>query len=275
MADESDVETTLAGLVTNLLYPEGADAPSITGGLIRIYRGWPNQSALNADLAAGNVTVTLFPDTSQHRITTRYIDPPAPQAAIIPSLTVSVTGQTGIFAGIANLGQLAGLLIDNTAFVHRTQSGDTPEGVAAILANYINTTRIAQLSGASVTIPGAGSVIGRVVADQATQTETRRQIQGIRLSCWCPDPATRDRIAIQIDQGLSAITFLTLPDTTAARLRQTGTQVFDQSQNAGLYRRDLLLAVEYATTITETLPALIFGESRLLPNGTATSILLG
>jgi hypothetical protein len=132
-----------------------------------------------------------------------------------------------------------------------------------------------QLNGASLTIPGAGSIIGRVVADQSAQTETRRQQQTIRLSCWCPTPTSRDTIAALVDQGLSQSTFLPLPDGTAARLRQAASLVFDQSQNAGLYRRDLLLEVEYATTITQTLPALIFGENRLLPNGTATTSRLG
>ena len=53
MADESDVETTLATLVTAQIYPQGTNAPSALGPLVRIYRGWPNPTALNADLAAG------------------------------------------------------------------------------------------------------------------------------------------------------------------------------------------------------------------------------
>lgn len=275
MADQSDIETVLAGLVARLVYPQGTDAPSVTGGLVRIYRGWPNQAALNADLAAGTVTVTIFPDPAQHRVTTRYIDPPIPQKPVSPTLSVAVSGVVATFSGTATLGQLAGLLVDNTAFVHRTAAGDTPELVASILASYIRTLRIAQVAGVKITVPGAGSLVGRIVADQATQTETRRQMQGFRLSCWCPDPATRDTVAGLIDEGLSAITFLALPDNNAARMRQTGTLVFDQSQNAGLYRRDLLVAVEYPTTIVTTLPSLIFGDSRLLANAAATGSLLG
>jgi len=275
MADLSDVETTLAALVETLVYPAGTNAPSINDALIRVYRGWPNQSALNADLAAGTINITLFPDARAARISTRYLDPPIALAPVIPTLGVSMSGQTATFTGSAGLGQLAGLLIDNTAFVHRTQSGDTPEAVAAALAAYVRTQRIAQLNGASLTIPGAGSIIGRVVADQQARVETRRQHQTIRLSCWCPTPATRDLIAAAIDQGLSQRLFLTLPDGSSARLREAGTLVFDQSQNANLYRRDLLLDVEYATTITETLPALIFGNSQISPNGASSTSLLG
>lgn len=275
MADLSDVETTLAALVETLVYPAGTNAPSINNALIRVYRGWPSQSALNADLAAGTVNITLFPDARAAQITTRYLDPPIALSPAIPTLSVSVSGQTATFAGSAGLGQLAGLLIDNAAFVHRTQSGDTPEAVAATLATYMRTQRIAQLNGASLTIPGAGSIIGRVVAVQQARIETRRQHQIIRLSCWCPTPATRDVIAAAVDQGLSQTLFLTLPDGSSARLREAGTLVFDQSQNANLYRRDLLLDVEYATTITETLPALIFGNSQISPNGASSTSLLG
>jgi hypothetical protein len=131
------------------------------------------------------------------------------------------------------------------------------------------------VSGATITIPGAGSLIARVVADQQSLTETRRQVQGFRLTSWCPTPTSRDQTAILIDQALSQQTFLTLPDTSKARLQETNTLVFDQSQNANLYRRDLLVAVEYPTTIAATLPAVIFGDSRILPNGTETQSLLG
>jgi len=275
MADESDVETTLATLITAQIYPQGTNAPSALGPLVRIYRGWPNPTALNADLAAGIINISLSANPAHHRNTTRYIDPPTASAPTTPTLTATTEANTATFAGTATPGQLAGLLADSTAVVHRTEAGDTPELVAAILATYMRTTRIALVNGATITIPGARLLIARTTADQSTQTETRRQQQGMRLSLWCPTPATRDQDASLIDAGLSTQTFITLPDGTAARLRSAGTQVFDQSQNANLYRRDLLLTVEYATTTTTTLPAMIFGNTLISPNGTTTSSLLG
>jgi hypothetical protein len=275
MADLSDVEAKLAALVTTIVYPQGTDAPALTGGLIRIYRGWPNQSALNADLAAGTVTITIFADPAQARITTRYLDPPEAGLLVNPSLTATTCTNAATFSGLATPGQIAGILVDNSAFVHRTVTGDTPELVASILASYVRSRRPAQIQGATITIPGAGSLIARVVADQTTQTETRRQVQGFRLSFWCPDPTTRDQVAALVDQSLSAQASIDLPDATTARLRQSGTTVFDQSQNAGLYRRDLLLSVEYATTIATTQPALIFCDARLMPNAIAARSLLG
>jgi hypothetical protein len=271
MADQSDVEATLAGLVNAILYPSGTNAASVLGSVCHIYRGWPNPANLDTDLAAGHLTVTVMPDAGSFRTTTRYIDPPSMPGPVTPTLTITVAGQTATIGGTAGTGQIAGLIVDNAAFVHRTAIGDTPELVAAILASYIRRTRIAQVTGAGITIPGAGLIIGRVVADQTALAETRRQVQSFRIACWCPDPTTRDSLASLLDTALSQNTFIALPDTTQARVRLRQSITFDQSQNANLFRRDLLFNVEYATTVSETLPSLIIGATAIAPNGGPTT----
>jgi hypothetical protein len=77
--------------------------------------------------------------------------------------------------------------------------------------------------------------------------------------CWCPDPVTRDATASTVDLALSTQRFIPLNDTTSGRLTYAGTTEFDQSQNARLYRRDLNYNVEYATVLSDTLPAMLFG----------------
>jgi hypothetical protein len=276
MADQSDVEATLASRVTAILYPAGTAAASVLGSVCHIYRGWPNAANLDTDLAAGQLTVTVMSDPGAFRVTTRHIDPPATLAPVTPSLTIAVSGQAATIGGTAAPGQVAGLIVDSAAFVHRTAAGDTPERVAAILASYIRSVRIALVAGATITVPGAGEIIGRVVADQTALVETRRQLQGFRIACWCPDPATRDSLATLLDTALSQVSFITLPDSTAARLRLARSVTFDQSQNANLFRRDLIFDVEYATTAAATLPALIVGATAIAPNGgPVTHSLLG
>ncbi len=263
MADQSDVELTLAGLVAAVLYPEGADEPSLLGPLVRIYRGWPNQSALDADLAAGHLNVSVFPDPGGGLNTTRF---PAEFAVSTPAsatLSVAVAGIAATFSGTAGANQLAGLLADGVAVVHRTAAGDTPALVAAILADALRASRVVQLSGASVFVPGAAVLVGRVVADQPAQMETRRQRQSFRISCWCPDPATRDAAAGAIDAALAVPAFIDLPDGSAGRLRYVGTTVVDRGQDASLFRRDLVYSVEYATTLNARLPSMIFGDATL------------
>jgi hypothetical protein len=80
------------------------------------------------------------------------------------------------------------------------------------------------------------------------------------VACWCPTPSTRDAAAAAIDSYLSQTIFLPLADGTSGRLIYQDTTVFDQSQNARLYRRDLAYSVEYATIISDSCPAMLFGD---------------
>jgi hypothetical protein len=90
--------------------------------------------------------------------------------------------------------------------------------------------------------------------------EVRRQEQGFRITCWCPTPTARDTVASAIDLLLTGFRFISLEDNSHGRLQYKGTLVFDQSQDALLYRRDLLYNVEYCTTISEIEPSMLFGN---------------
>jgi hypothetical protein len=259
MADQSDVENALVSLVASALYPNGTDAASVPGPDCRIYRGWPNSTGLDKDLADGKINVTVFPCSGVGHTTTRYAEQwVGPQTK--PSLTAIVAGTSVTFGGRADIGQIAGILADGRSYAYRTQTGDTPELVAANLAAMARDRSIVRLSWSTLTIAGAGSLLARVVADAPVQQEVRRQEQDFRATCWCPTPASRDSAAAAIDGALSSIRFLALPDGTQGRLIYAGTTVFDQSQNASLYRRDLMYSVEYATIIAATQPAMLFGS---------------
>ncbi|MBS0558434.1 MAG: hypothetical protein JSR21_00085 [Proteobacteria bacterium] len=262
MADQADVEAALVTLVATSLYPSGTGQPSVPGPLCRIYRGWPKSSGLNTDLAAGRVNVTIFPAGGVVRNTTRYMPNWAAQP-VEPELQARLSGKTVSFSGAAASGQLAGILIDGTAYVYRTTASDTPASVAANLAAAARQNGIVNLAGASITFPGAGEVLVRVVADGVGAMEVRRQVQDFRVVCWCPTPLLRDRVAQVVDTSLAGITFVPLPDGTSARLTFAGTSVLDQSQNANLYRRDLVYSAEYPTTSSGTQPAMLFGDLTL------------
>jgi hypothetical protein len=262
MADESDVETALVSLAAAALYPNGTGAPSVPGPDCRVYRGWPNASALNADLAAGLINVTIFPVhgiTAHARTTTRYA-PVWSVQPVQPTLTVTVSGANVTFGGAADLGQVAGILISGQGYSYRTQVGDSPALVAANLAESIRATTIVTVSGSTLTIPNVGILQARVVADATAQQEIRRQELNFRVTCWCPTPATRDVSATAIDISLAQVPFISLPDGSLARMTYYGTAVLDQSENALLYRRDLLYRVEYPTMLTASQPAMLFGD---------------
>jgi hypothetical protein len=59
--------------------------------------------------------------------------------------------------------------------------------------------------------------------------------------------------------------FLDLVDGTKARVRYVSTQVYDQSQNALLYRRDLCFMCEYTVIESTEAPIMLFGD--LVTNG--------
>jgi len=259
MADQADVENALVGVAAMALYPDGFDTASVAGKDCRIYRGWPSSAALDSDLTAGRINVSVFPADGVGRNTTRY---PALWlgSRVQPSLAVSVCGNSVYFGGLAAAGQIAGILVAGRSYVYRTQVMDTPASVAANIAVLMRSDWIVQLSGTGITVNASGVIVARVVADVPVLQEVRRQEQTFRISCWCPDPDSRDTTATVLDQSFAVAHFLNLPDGSQARIQYGGTAVFDQSQDALLYRRDLLYTVEYPTTIRSCQPAMLFGD---------------
>jgi len=259
MADQSDVENALVALAATALYPNGSGSPSLPGPDCRVYRGWPNSSALDTDLAAGRINVTVFPQGEPGRNTTRYLQHWL-GSPVQPTLTATVSGVSVTIGGSASPGQLVGILVNNSSYVYSTQAGDTLDLVAANLASFARIDWIVSLSGSSLAIPGAGRVVARVAAAAPVVQELRRQDQRFRITCWCPTPTTRDASTSAIDLLLAGFQFIDLADGTQGRIQYRGSLVFDQSQDALLYRRDLIYDVEYPTTITALQPAMLFGD---------------
>lgn len=259
MPDQSDVEVALAEEIAAALYPEGPAEPSALGPELRIYRGWPQPQLLSADLAAGRINVTVQPVTGSARNTTRLPDDWNADPAV-PTLTATVQDATATFAGNAAPGQLAGLLVDGAAHVHRTRPGDTPALVAASLAASVRQARPAQLAGSSVTVPGVGRLLARIVADSPATRELRRQDATFRITAWCPTPELRDQASAFIDAAFADRRTLDVAGEPC-RLRYVGTSSSDEGQSSNLYRRDLLWQVEYPTTIRVQLPTQLFGTT--------------
>ena len=266
MPDQSDVAEALAEAATNALYPNSTAFPSALGVLCRVFRGFPTGAALDTDLAAGRVDVSITPVEGTYRDTTRYL-PAFLNSPATPTLTVATVGNSVVFAGSADSGQLAGVLVDGSTYVYRTTGNDSPATVAANIAVLVRADRPATLSGQSVSFPGAFRLLARTVADTPDTTELRRQTEDFRLTVWAPSAALRDAAGALLDATLAAIPFLDASNT-ACRLLARGSTTSDQSQNASLYRRDLLFSVEYPTTSTVSHPAMLFGT--LTDNGIPT-----
>jgi hypothetical protein len=250
----------------------------VVGSPCSIHRGWPDPAGLDAALQAGQVIVTVAADPRTQRTTTRYPDGWRSLAAVPVTLAATVQANTVTFSGAATIGQIAGLLVDQVAAIHRTVAGDTPTTVAAMLAGLLAGVP-GPLSGTTVEagmiiVPPGLVPVARVVADQPSIRETRRQLQAFRVACWCPDPATRDQVVSAIDSAFSTFDFLGLPDGMAGRIRFIATTATDRAQAAALYRRDLIYTVDYATTISANLPRLLIEGLRVSGDGLPIKTLL-
>jgi hypothetical protein len=265
MADISDVEQAVANTITSILYPAGLSHASIIGALCRVYRGWPNSATLNTDLSAGAVNVTIVTDNDSGRTTTRYL-PEWQTTSAQPGVTASTSEQTVVISGSPAAGDVVGVLIDGAAYAYRIQEGDTPGLVASNLNQLIQADRPATAQGFTIALPGAGSIKVRVVCDNATSFESRRQEKDLRIICWCPTPPIRDSVAAAIDAAIDQMSFLVLPDEANARVVYRNTASYDQAQNALLYRRDLIYTVEYPTITILQQPSMLFGASDINGN---------
>jgi hypothetical protein len=265
MADISDVEQALVESITRALYPKGPSQSSVVGALCRIYRGWPNSATLNTDLNAGTVNVTVAADNDTGRTTTRYLQE-WDTVPVQPGIAANVAAQTLTLSGAPAFGDVVGIMIDGTTFAYRIEAGDTSGLVAAKLGQLILASRMAVVRSATIAIPGARSLVARVVCDKTASAEGRRQEKDLRVICWCPAPPVRDAIASAIDGAIEQMSFLQLADATRARIIYRNTTSFDQAQNALLYRRDLVYSVEYATITTVQQPSMVFGASDLNTN---------
>ena len=257
MPDLADVEAALAAAAARAVYPRGADKEPAPGLACRVYRGWPTAAALEADVAAGVAHLTVQAVPAGFRDVTRFGG--EWQGAAPPvTLSATVDRETVTFAGDPAPGQVAGVRVDGVPRAYRVREGDTPGVVAAVLAALIRAERPAELHGDGILLPGGLGIAARVVADGVGGTELRRQRAGFRVSAWCPDPASRDRVAGCVDVALAGTRFLDVGGW-GCWLRLSGGSVLDANSVAGVWRRDLVYSVEYPTVADSSLPSMLFG----------------
>ncbi len=260
MADLSDVENALVAAILAAAENGPGQFPLIGGNFVRVYRGTPPVAGLSVDRSTGLSDICVFSAPDATRNTTRWGVQSA-LLAIAAGLSATVSGQSATFAGSAVAGELAGLLVNDQPFVYQAQAGDSAALVAAALADLVRATEIVWVTGATLTIPAAVTLVARTAGVATVVQEWARQEQVFRLSVWSPSPGVRDMVCAALGAALAQVTFLTLADGTAARLRYDKTASFDADQVASIYQRDLLYAVEYATTVTTQSPVMLFGDS--------------
>jgi hypothetical protein len=275
MADQADVETALASIVANALYPDGVAAPSAVGSVCRVYRGLPTSPTLGADLAAGVIHVTVNA-TGDVKNVTRFGRKWQVVSAVPASLSVGVTGNSATFSGTCVVGQLAGLVVNDLAFPYAVQANDSPPTVASNLAASLGQAGwLVQYAGSSVTLPNAERFTARVVSGAQALQEIKRQTQVFKVTVWCPAPLLRDVVSPVIDAALASRQFIAIADGSAARLIFMGSDADDGAADATLYKRTLSYSAEYPTTLAQIEPAMLFGTANFAANGAFVETLNG
>lgn len=252
MADLTDVSNALVALVAQTLYPNGTAQPSLTDLSTLIYAGWPTASQLDADLAgfasgSGRIHVTVFPTPTEKNVT-RYFPDWQTKTQTAATLALGISGHAITISGTVTTPQNVAVLVNGEAYTYAVQAGDTLTSIATALGALIPG---ATNTGAVLTIPNGQPIrAARAGGSGTLQRETKRQMRVMQLTVWADTPDHRAATAAAIDNALSGIERIALPDGTLARLIYKAAHENDMLQKAALFRRDLLYSVEYATTQT-------------------------
>ena len=106
---------------------------------------------------------------------------------------------------------------------------------------------------------------GSAIAVQGRQIAEQFNVMSGHLSTATANLAESTALIKEEVRGI-----ITLADETKAHIRYVSTQVYDQSQNALLYRRDLCYLCEYTMLSGTAAPVMLFGN--LFRNGNSSFI---
>lgn len=258
MADLSDAEIAIVNLIGAVIYPNGSAQPSellVPGGspvTVKIFRGWPMPAVLDADMANGNVEISVYPRPMVDRNTTRFKDEFQEVSRGAATVTATVLGNQVAIGGAVNaaVAQFVTLLIGSRIVVsYAVQPSDTLSSIAAALAAMIPGSTS---TGPIVTAPTSAYLVAQVGVTGVQQAETERTLSQIQVTFWCPTALLRDATSKIVRPALSGNAFLTLADNTAARIRFHSSNVSDHAERSTIYRRDTIYDVEYPTIIADT-----------------------
>ena len=258
MADLSDVLNSLSTIAAQAVYPNGTGSPSVADVPVKIYPGWPVPNVLETDIAAGIVHVSVYSLPTERR-TSRHIgrrwQVTAPGT---PTITAAVTLNQVVLGGAVTSPQNVYLLVNGKGYAYAVQVSDTLTSIATALAVLLHGDFPAASSNGSVlTIPGAYSVTARVGAVGTAMQELRRQEKQFQISIWAQTPTMRSAVAGVVDVALSESSDVVFPDGSHGILLYSHSFESDQAQKSGLYRRDLIFTVDFATTKTAAAPQVI------------------
>lgn len=251
MADISDVLSSLVALVTGIVFPNGASAPSIAGSCVQIMPGWPLPQQIDAAMKAGTSLVSVFP--LRGKDTTRYLTEFDDLSVNVPTLTLTVSGLNVTVGGTvppASNPTNVVIFVNSIPYIYQALVGDTLASIASALAALIPG---AAASGTTVQVPalarlGAVRVGVTGQSSNIAQSELRR----FQITVWAPTPALRGILGAAIRQYFAPISRIALPDGSQGNITFVDDFFSDTAQKQAVYRRDIWYSVDYPTLQTLT-----------------------
>jgi hypothetical protein len=248
MADLSDVMTVLVNLAQTAVYPNGTNSPSVAGIDVRIFSGWPIPANLDSDLKAGKANVSVYP-TSMERNTTRFETNWQISTVNASTLTLTVSNSNILtVGGTVSVPQTCMVIVNGTGYAYAVQANDTlntiASGISALIAG-------SSATGAVVTIPSAHILTANLSVTGTSIKEVKRQERVFATTVWAPTDAIRTSLASAIDILFAATIRIILPDNFYAHIKYHASHQTDIVEKYVCYKRDLMYAIDYATTQTE------------------------
>lgn len=264
MSDIGSVAKGLRTYISGLLYPNGPNGASITGGRIIVQRGWLTNNELTGScgLDKGVSYVSIMASAGGYRRLGENLGMPWRSGDAIPAtVSASVSGQTVTITapktgatGIIGVRMVENML--STVAAYAASATDTGATIAAGLASQIEGATVA---GNVLTIPD-GPLVSVVVGGHVEATRlTRRQEQLFQVTLWTSTPDARDTIGYALDAAMSGTPWF--PDSTGAQclLKFSGSSDVDAQQASSIFRRVYRMTVMFDTTQEQAQAQMLFG----------------
>ncbi|HHL2824775.1 TPA: hypothetical protein ACQ431_003006 [Citrobacter murliniae] len=248
MASVYGIQNTLVGIIAGIAYPNGTGQPGIAGVDTFIYAGWPQPNRLETDINAGKCHISVYPLPTEKKLTEPLGRPWTLMQKGIPTITAAVSGQQITFSGTISTPININIHADGQQHVYAVQSGDTLTSIATALSALISGSSSA---GPVITMPATSLFDVRIGGVDTVGRLLRRQEKDFQITVWTSTPALRQTVAEAVDNGLSALTSLSMPDGSPTVLRYKRSVPSDATQSYLVYRHDMIFCVDFSTMQTD------------------------
>lgn len=229
---------------------------------VRVARGPLGTPRIAQDRLRRTVDVSVTRVAGSARSTTRFL-PETLDHVMDAGVSVTVSGDTAHFAGIALGGDLVGLSGAVGTATWCAAGGEDAFTVAESIGRSLGASPAVVVSGATVRLPGEARLLARVVGAGMSTRDVGRVEEEFEIEVAAPSPVVRDDLSARVAAALSDMPFLSLPGGEAGRLRYIGQDGAAPINGIAVFSGRTRYACEYAVTIAGPAKAMIFGLAGL------------